>query len=271
VNDLRHDPERRRWASRGVTEEAVRRLHLAWRALPAEATRRWWLGMVGGQALTLGLTGLLVWAGMRLDAAGALAPEESVLRWIDATSPVTLSTAIWIDAFGNGFVLWPLMLFAAGLAAWRGRALLSVTLLTGYTLVYAPILFGWWLWDRARPDLVAGGLAAPGSFNSYPSGHMVQSLFAWGLLFYLWMRASRPAGERLLAVSAFLALIAAIALARLRLGAHWPSDVVAGVVIGGAWLAAGIGALRSAERRVQPRSAVALQQHAPPHRRRRAG
>jgi undecaprenyl-diphosphatase len=263
--------DRSRWAAGRAVGEAIRRLHGAWKALPSQATRRWWLGLLAGQVLVLALTGLLVWFAMRLEQTGALAAEASVLRWIDQNSPLSFSTAIWIDAFGNGFVLYPLMLFCAGLAAWRGRALLSVTLITGYTLVYGPILFGWWLWDRARPDLIAGGLAAPGSFNSYPSGHMIQSLFAWGLLCFLWMRASSRAGERFLAAALFLGLIAAIALARLRLGAHWPSDILAGVVIGGAWLGMGIGALHFSERRVHPRAAVALQQNDTPDRKRRVG
>jgi membrane-associated phospholipid phosphatase len=43
-------------------------------------------------------------------------------------------------------------------------------------------------------------------------------------------------------------LVIAVAFARLGLGTHWPSDIVAGAVIGGLWLAVVMHALRRAER-----------------------
>jgi len=110
------------------------------------------------------------------------------------------------------------------------------------------VLLGWHTWDRPRPHLIAGGLASPG-FHSFPSGHISQVVVSYGLFVYLWARATRSRSERAVAVLLLLALVAVVGLARLRLGAHWPSDIVAGALIGAAWLASVIAALRAAEAR----------------------
>jgi undecaprenyl-diphosphatase len=109
------------------------------------------------------------------------------------------------------------------------------------------VLLGWWMWDRQRPKLIAGGIAAPG-LHSFPSGHVALMMAVYGLLAFLWCRASRSVVERVLAVVLLAALLLITGTARVRLGSHWPSDVLAGYVIGAAWLATIVTALLRAER-----------------------
>ena len=76
----------------------------------------------------------------------------------------------------------------------------------------------------------------PGS-TSFPSGHVIFITLSFGLLMlclgyrYLPPRA-RPIGW---AVLAFIVLSAAIS--RVYVGAHWPTDVLASILIVGGWLA----------------------------------
>jgi membrane-associated phospholipid phosphatase len=72
---------------------------------------------------------------------------------------------------------------------------------------------------------------------SYPSGHSLNSMVVLGLLTVLAMRA-RPGWlwrAPLAALGTFLVLV--VGFSRVYLGVHWPSDVLAGWLIGILWLA----------------------------------
>jgi len=88
--------------------------------------------------------------------------------------------------------------------------------------------------DRPRPldPLVGTG------FGSFPSGHVVITVMVLGLLVptvlivterRIWFKA---------AIGLLLVAVPLVAVSRINLGAHWPSDVVASVFIGAAILLA---------------------------------
>lgn len=235
------------WVSVRMLRECIRRLNHGYRAVPPDVLRRWWITLSVGMASVWLLTIAMVVAGQRLETTTALHWEEPALRAFVDAAPVTFNTAIWMDAAGNGLVLWLGILTFAALAAWQGLALRAVTLLVGFTAAYVPFVTGWLLWRRARPLLVEGGIATPGSLSSFPSGHVVQAVVAFGILAYLWASTTRSRGESLLAGLIAIAGVSAVVVARLRLGAHWPTDILAGAVLGAAWLVVLVVALRRAE------------------------
>lgn len=200
-------------------------------------------------ALTVGMV-----VGVRaLAESDVLGWESDVLAWVARDLPVSFSLGMGLEAPGNGLVLWGIVLFAAGVAAWKRQPLPSIAIVLGHTLAYLPVGLGWWLWDRSRPDMVMQGVASPdGLLPSFPSGHMVQTSFAYGVLMWLWWRSSPSRGERTAAIGAYVLLVGVVALGRLRVGAHWPSDVAAGIVIGVACTAAVALALSRAEAAVGP-------------------
>lgn len=66
---------------------------------------------------------------------------------------------------------------------------------------------------------------------SFPSGHTLGSTLAFGLLAYLlWNYLPEPWG--VIAAVLLVLLIIAVGLSRISLGAHFPSDVLAGWLIG---------------------------------------
>lgn len=241
----------RGWLSVGLLREAIGRLHHEWERLPSLARRQWWTTLGAGFVASLAITWALVRLARWLEETGALAWERRALEWIVTELPLSFSSAMWLEGLGNGFVLWGVMLFAAAVAAWRRRPLRAIAFLVGYTVVYVLVAFGWSLWDRPRPELFLSGLASPGGvFHAFPSGHMVQTSFAYGLLISFWTRAARSTSERVASVGAYVLIVSLVALGRLRIEAHWPTDVVAGTFMGSAWAIAVVVALVSAEREV---------------------
>lgn len=100
---------------------------------------------------------------------------------------------------------------------------------------------------RPRPDILYHAYLQGGF--SLPSGHATLAAALYGFLIYLAWRAL-PAGLWRIAVMASLgALIAAIAFSRLYLGVHYLSDVIAGVLLGGAFAYIGIFVVRRLENR----------------------
>jgi undecaprenyl-diphosphatase len=236
----------RRWALAAGAGETWRRVRADWRATPVRARRRWAKVLLAGWAACLLLALGLALGGRALDERGMAEDDRRQLVAFLDDNPMSFQTAVWFEGWGSSAMLIPVVLVAVIVAARARRALVAATLAAAYGL-HDPLVFLMnWVWPRARPDLVAGGIASP-PLHSFPSGHTVQVIAVYGLLAYLWARRSRSAAERLLAALVVAALTAVVAWARLRLGTHWPSDVWAALVLGPAWLLACVLALRAGE------------------------
>jgi len=178
------------------------------------------------------------------DQALFLAINEAAWRW---APPALLSC---VTVLGNGLI---------------AAMLLSVTLLRAPSRLMAGLfatpvamVLSWLpkgLIDSPRPaavldpasiHIVGMRLAA---HNSFPSGHAVTAMLVAGVL--LAGGAARPRG---LAAAAIMLAGLAVALSRIAVGAHWPSDALAGVCLG--LLAAVAGAQAERRWRLAERSAA---------------
>ena len=100
--------------------------------------------------------------------------------------------------------------------------------------------------DRERPQLFEW--ADHVVTSSFPSGHAASAAIAYGTIAYLAARLHRHAVTRwaILIIAAVMILL--VAVSRLYLGVHHPSDVIAGLLIGTAWAAFCMAALEATQR-----------------------
>jgi len=88
--------------------------------------------------------------------------------------------------------------------------------------------------DRPRPE----GTLAMG-INSFPSGHTTYATVICGCIFFLAPRVLKwPLAARLIQVLSVF-FIAIMGISRVFLEAHWPSDVLGSLILGGLILAPG--------------------------------
>jgi membrane-associated phospholipid phosphatase len=88
---------------------------------------------------------------------------------------------------------------------------------------------------RARPLLTDP--VAHESGTSFPSGHAQGAVVGYAVLLLVLLPVLRKAA-RPIAVAAALLMVFAIGFSRVALGVHYMSDVLAGYVLGAAWVAA---------------------------------
>jgi undecaprenyl-diphosphatase len=87
---------------------------------------------------------------------------------------------------------------------------------------------------RARPDLFR---VISETGYSFPSGHAMVSLCFYGMLAYVLGRRLAKRWQRLTLYALTGCLVMIIGFSRIYLGVHYPSDVAAGYIAGGTWLA----------------------------------
>ena len=189
------------------------------------------------------------------------------LQWWAAAAGILLATTVWIRATDNGvpvfdhagltlanawrspgldgfflgltwigslMVLLPLVL-AVGIGLWRrgfrGEAGFLVAALLGAALL-AQLLKQFSL--RLRPDLFPA-LTAVASPLSFPSAHAVQVTAAAVSLLLIAVRFSPNCWRW--ALPLMLLGVSSVALSRIYLQVHYPSDVLAGILSAGCWVA----------------------------------
>lgn len=72
---------------------------------------------------------------------------------------------------------------------------------------------------------------------SFPSGHAQSAVVTYAVLLLVFLPALRPPG-RIIAAAGAVLMVLAIGWSRVALGVHFVSDVLAGYVLGAAWVAA---------------------------------
>lgn len=180
-------------------------------------------------------------------ANGSTVAFDAALRNQIHASATGLRTgaAQWITLAGSAKVWGPgLAIAIAGfwIAGDRRPVLALGIVMAGATLLDNGLKVAF---HRVRPEAFFGAL--PDTY-SFPSGHALFSLCFYGALALIFAKHLRSKfSQRVLWIGAAL-LVLCIGASRVYLGVHYPTDVLAGYLAGGAWLFAmcGTGLIGSA-------------------------
>lgn len=173
----------------------------------------------------------------------------SLLGFVGLTIAVADRVAFWFDVPMLSFfhswdgqpLIWkvtsetaniPLIVIGLGFVAWlfftrrRREALLVLLMLAAVTAGSEGVKQ---LVARPRPDTgTADGI--PGVVYSYPSGHVLEALTILGFVTLRVWRHVRTLAIRIGVAIAVVIDVIAVAIARMALNAHYPTDVLAGVL-----------------------------------------
>jgi undecaprenyl-diphosphatase len=183
--------------------------------------------------LGLGVFVLLGWGVGELWTSVVGSVDLNAVRDVAAQRTAALTDVARIVTWaGSAFLLVPLALIAcvALLRAGLRREALAVALsLGGARLIFNLVKL---LVSRPRPP-VEHLQAVTGS--SFPSGHATQASAFWFSLVLAMPAAGVSPKLTRVAGGLALLIVLAVAASRVYLGVHYPSDVVAGMLLGSGW------------------------------------
>lgn len=156
--------------------------------------------------------------------------DTSLIAWVQAWPAWVHSPLLWITNIGQPLTI---IIFTLAVLVWsvrEGRSRLAAASITVLIVIAVSTLLKVGL-RRARPETeyVQNMLLATFSF---PSGHAAAATV--GLGFFAYMAVSTLPGVWGWLIAGLLALFwLLICISRVYLGAHYPSDILGGVLLGG--------------------------------------
>jgi len=147
--------------------------------------------------------------------------------------PWLLSAALDITSLGSATVLGLTVFSVAGFLLLQGlwrRSLLVVAATLGGSFLNGALKQ---LFQRPRPDIVPHLREAMSL--SFPSGHALQSAVVYLTLGALSMHIAHRRVTKLYCMTVAMAATALVGVSRVYLGVHYPTDVLAGWLLGLSW------------------------------------
>jgi undecaprenyl-diphosphatase len=192
--------------------------------------------ILGGLAFAIALTYGFAKIAAKVVSGGTSGFDDASMKFMGSHQvPWISNLMVEVTMLGTGIVV-AMMIAVTALFLWlydykNSATLLLVTTLGGM-LLNNVLKLGF---DRPRPQFFDWGTHAMTS--SFPSGHAMSAAIVYPTVAYLAARLQKSHWARVLTMLSAAILVVLICLSRVYLGVHYPSDVIAGVVVGLAWSA----------------------------------
>lgn len=161
--------------------------------------------------------------------------DRSIIDAIQGLEAPWLTTIMQIFTFiGSTKIVMLLIIAVTSLLLWKFRARSQA-----YFFFFAMIGTGVlnqtlkFIFKRARPEFHR--LAEAGGY-SFPSGHTMMGFSLYALFTYLLWRHIRSTAGRITLVVFAIFMFGMIAVSRIYLGVHYPSDILGGMLASAFWL-----------------------------------
>lgn len=187
-----------------------------------------------GLLVAIGLAALLTWLARTI----AYFPLD-----VELTRQLQALENPWLETFlrGVGWIGFPpqsnyifgtvvLAMLLVGLRLEAAMTFFAAAGSAGLWFLLAPLV------DRPRPSPEMVRVAMELPTGGFPSGHVLNLTAIFGFLIYLTIVLVSDVRWRSLLVALLAVPILTVGVARVYDGAHWPSDVLGGYLIGGIWL-----------------------------------
>ena len=148
-------------------------------------------------------------------------------------SPRVEEMARDLTALGGFTLLTVVTLVSFGAALLAGRPRLAVVGLVSVIVGTAAMNLLKHGYDRPRPELVKHEMLTYNS--SFPSGHSMMAAMVYLTIGILLARTQPLKRVRVFIVAISVLITVLVGVSRVYLGVHWPTDVLAGWTLGGAW------------------------------------
>jgi undecaprenyl-diphosphatase len=185
----------------------------------------------------LALVGITVVGLVALIDAGVMRPfDEAVIGSVRA-APLVAPLA-WLQTAtqaGSTWWVFSLGVLVGLIEVVRGRAMVGVAAAGAIGLGALANSTIKLVVARPRPDVLTPIVVEPG--YSFPSGHSLSAMVAYGVIAVLVARSGLPGAARAVIIGLLAVLVAVVGLSRVYLGAHYPTDVIGGWLMGFAWVA----------------------------------
>ena len=148
-------------------------------------------------------------------------------------SPRVEEMARDLTALGGFTLLTVVTLVSFGVALLAGRPRLALVGLVSVIVGTAAMNLLKHGYDRPRPELVKHEMLTYNS--SFPSGHSMMAAMVYLTIGILLARTQPLKRVRVFIVAVSVLITVLVGVSRVYLGVHWPTDVLAGWTLGGAW------------------------------------